>query len=69
MIIDKNKAQKGQWRIPEKILFILALVGGSLSMFLTMHGIRHKNQKLKFALGLPLIAIMHIWLGVALVLI
>ena len=58
--IDKYKAKKGSFRISEKALFILALLGGSLSEYTTMRLIRHKTLHKRFMIGLPLIIILQI---------
>ena len=60
MYIDKRKAKKGRWRIPEKTLLIVALLGGSIGTMLGMYWFRHKTQKLKFTLGFPTILISEI---------
>ena len=57
---DKKMAQKGKMRIPEKNLFILSLLGGSLAMYLTMKVIRHKTQKKKFMIGIPVIFLVEL---------
>lgn len=58
--IDKYKAKKGSFRISEKVLFVLALLGGSLSEYLTMRLIRHKTLHKRFMIGLPLIMILQL---------
>ena len=58
--IDKYKAKKGSFRISEKVLFVLALLGGSLSEYLTMRLIRHKTLHKRFMIGLPLIIILQL---------
>lgn len=58
--IDKYKAKKGSFRISEKALFVLALLGGSLSEYLTMRLIRHKTLHKRFMIGLPLIMILQL---------
>ena len=60
MYIDKKKAQYGRWRIPEKTLLIIALLGGSIGTISGMYLFRHKTQKLKFTLGFPTILISEI---------
>lgn len=55
MLSDKHKAIKKQWRIPERVLLTVALLGGSLGSILGMHLFRHKTKHLKFTLGLPAI--------------
>lgn len=57
MYIDKKKAKYGRWRIPEKTLLIIALLGGSIGTIAGMYLFRHKTQKLKFTLGFPTILI------------
>ena len=60
MYIDKRKAKYGRWRIPEKTLLIIALLGGSIGTIIGMYWFRHKTQKLKFTLGFPTILISEI---------
>lgn len=60
MYIDKKKAKYGRWRISEKTLLIVALLGGSIGTITGMYWFRHKTQKLKFTLGFPTILISEI---------
>lgn len=53
--IDKYRAVKGKWRIPERTLFLLAAAGGSAGALLGMFIFHHKTQKPKFTIGIPLI--------------
>lgn len=62
MYIDKQKAKKGAWRIPEKTLFIVTTLGGGIGTIAGMYLFRHKTQKLNFVVGLPLITILEILL-------
>lgn len=55
MLVDKYKARKNLWRIPEMTLFIVAVIGGSLGCILGMYTVRHKTKHLKFTIGMPLI--------------
>ena len=55
MYIDKQKAIKRRFRISEKNLFLLSILGGSLGMFIGMHTFRHKTKHLQFTIGVPLI--------------
>lgn len=64
MLIDKKKAQKGKWRIPEKTLLIITLLGGGVGTILGMYMFRHKTKKLKFTIGFPVILILEIILVV-----
>lgn len=64
--IDKRKARKGQWRVPESTLFILAIIGGSIGALLGMLAFRHKTKHRKFTIGIPLILALQIALLVTL---
>ena len=64
MWIDKRKAIKGSWRIPEKTLFIITAIGGGIGTIAGMYIFRHKTKKLNFIIGLPLITILEIILGI-----
>lgn len=55
MFIDKQKAKKGAWRIPEKTIFIVTALGGGVGTIAGMYTFRHKTQKLNFTIGLPFI--------------
>lgn len=55
MFLDKQKAKKGKWRIPEKTLFLIAIIGGSLGTTLGMHAFHHKTKHWYFKFGMPLI--------------
>ncbi len=60
MFIDKQKAKKGKWRIPEKTIFIVTVLGGGIGTVSGMYAFRHKTQKVNFVIGLPLITILEI---------
>lgn len=60
MYIDKQKAKKGKWRIPEKTLFIITALGGGIGTIAGMYAFRHKTQKIAFVIGFPLITILEI---------
>lgn len=64
MALDKFKAQKGYWRIPEGTLFSITLLGGGIGTIVGMYLFRHKTKKLKFTIGLPSILISEIFLAV-----
>ena len=59
-VTDKIKAIRHSWRISEKTLWILSLLGGSIGMYLTMRIIRHKTLHTKFTVGIPAIIILQI---------
>ena len=53
--IDKWKARRGRWRIPEGTLIWMSIIGGSFGALLGMYLFHHKTQKRKFSLGIPAI--------------
>lgn len=55
MLIDKIKAKKNAWRIPEATLFLIALLGGSIGSLLGMYTFHHKTKHIRFVFGIPLI--------------
>ncbi len=63
MLIDKQKAKKGRWRIPERTLFLTAVIGGSVGSLLGMYTFRHKTKHLSFTLGMPAILIAQLILA------
>lgn len=58
---DKKRARQNRWRISEKVLMTLALLGGSAGAFLGMQVFHHKTKKPLFKIGVPCILIIHIW--------
>lgn len=52
---DKFMAVRGGRRVPERVLILMSIIGGSVGMFIIMKVIRHKTKKLKFMIGIPLI--------------
>ena len=59
MGIDKAKAKKDAWRIPEKTLLLLAFAGGGAGVWLGMEVFRHKTKHLQFKYGVPVICILE----------
>ncbi len=59
---DKKRAKCGRWRIPERRLFLSALLGGSLGALAGMKLFRHKTKHWYFRLGIPLILLLQIGL-------
>ena len=55
MLIDKYKARKNLWRIPEKTLLGVALIGGSIGSYVGMQFFRHKTKHPQFYIGIPVI--------------
>jgi uncharacterized membrane protein YsdA (DUF1294 family) len=64
MLVDKIKAKKNRWRIPERTLFGSALLGGSIGALLGMYTFRHKTKHLSFTLGMPAILISQVALAI-----
>lgn len=60
MGIDKCKAKAHAWRIPEKTLFGLSLLGGSAGTWAGMYAFRHKTKHWYFVKGIPLIFFIHV---------
>lgn len=59
MQIDKSRAKKHKWRIPEKTLFIFVLLGGGIGGTIGMYIFRHKTKHWYFVIGFPLITIIE----------
>lgn len=58
--VDKSKARKSRWRIPETALLMLAVVGGSVGAWMGMRVWHHKTLHLKFKYGIPFIFLLQI---------
>ena len=59
---DKKKARRGEYRTPEAVLFLQAVIGGSIGSILGMHIYHHKTRKLKFSIGMPMILLVQLLL-------
>ena len=59
MGIDKSKAKRGAWRIPEKTLLGMAFLGGGAGVWLGMELFRHKTKHLHFKIGVPVITLLE----------
>ncbi|MDM8211759.1 DUF1294 domain-containing protein [Mediterraneibacter glycyrrhizinilyticus] len=57
--LDKGRAKSGKWRIPERTLLLLALIGGSLGALAGMIMFRHKTRKPKFFISVPVMFVVH----------
>ena len=57
--MDKEKARKRKWRIPEAWLFFISFIGGSLGGLLSMNIMKHKTNKASFTLGMPILLIVN----------
>lgn len=58
--VDKWKAQRGRWRVPEATLMGLAALGGSVGAWMAMQLFRHKTQKKKFRYGVPALFVLQV---------
>ena len=61
--VDKRRARRGAWRVPEKTLFLLPLLGGSIGALLGMRVFRHKTKHWYFVWGVPAILLAQIALA------
>ena len=59
MVIDKKRAIKDQWRIPEKNMYLMAVLGGGLGGLCAMVFKRHKNRHMDFILVFTMTSILH----------
>jgi len=60
MLVDKYKAKKHLWRIPEATLMGVAIIGGSIGCLAGMYTVRHKTKHLKFTVGIPVILALQL---------
>lgn len=60
MGLDKWKAKRDAWRIPEQTLMSLVLLGGGIGGIVGMYTFRHKTKKPRFFIGFPVILIVEI---------
>ena len=58
-VLDKYRAKRHKWRIPENTLMLVGLLGGAVAMYITMRFIHHKTLHKKFMVGLPIEIILH----------
>ena len=68
MLVDKYKAKRNLWRIPEATIMGVAAIGGSIGAIAGMNLFRHKTKHAKFYIGLPVILALQIILVSLLVL-
>ena len=64
MLLDKQKARKNKWRIPEASLMTVAALGGSIGSLMGVYTVRHKTKHLKFTAGIPVILVIQIILAI-----
>ena len=60
MYSDKKRARRGDWRISERTIFVLAVLGGSPGVLLGMKAFRHKTLHKRFSVGIPAIMILQL---------
>ena len=60
MCVDKQLAIHHKNRVPEKVLFLIAIIGGSFGSILGMYAFRHKTKHLSFVIGMPVILIIQL---------
>lgn len=63
MGLDKAKARRHRWRIPEKTLFLSAILGGSIGAIAGMQLFRHKTKHASFRIGMPCILVLQLALA------
>lgn len=68
MGLDKSRARKNAWRIPERTLLSLAVLGGATGILLGMRAFRHKTKHVRFLIVGPLLLVVQLILLVWLVL-
>ena len=66
-LIDKILAMRHKWRISERHLIVVAVIGGAVGIFIGMKLFRHKTKKPKFYITVPLFCLF--WIAVATLLI
>lgn len=59
MGLDKRRAIKKKWRIPESRLFLPVILGGGIGGILGIYAFRHKTRRKKFTLGFPVITVFE----------
>ena len=60
MGLDKRRARRGAWRVPEKTLFLPAVLGGALGGVLGMRAFHHKTRHWYFVWGMPAILALQL---------
>ncbi|MDD2979485.1 MAG: DUF1294 domain-containing protein [Hespellia sp.] len=60
---DKARARRGVWRISERTLILMALIGGSMGALFGMAVFHHKTRHKKFTIGVPFILALQVLIG------
>ena len=58
--MDKQKAKRRKWRIPEATLLGIAAAGGSIGAWIGMKTFHHKTKHLIFQIGVPVLICIHV---------
>lgn len=67
MGVDKSKARRRKWRIPEATLFLVAAIGGSVGSIAGMYTFRHKTKHWYFVIGMPVILFIQVVIALVLI--
>ena len=67
MGIDKAKAKRHAYRIPEATLFCIAAFGGSIGSIIGMYTFRHKTKHKSFVIGMPVILAVQVIVVIAII--
>lgn len=62
MRVDKQKAIKNQFRIPERTFFLLSILGGAVGTYIGMKMFRHKTKRASFTIGIPILILLNLGL-------
>ncbi|WP_017756069.1 DUF1294 domain-containing protein [Calidifontibacillus oryziterrae] len=60
MSSDKKRAQKGKWRIPERRLWFVGILGGGIGLYWGMKTYHHKTKHISFKFGMPVIIVLNV---------
>ncbi|HAM79524.1 MAG TPA: DUF1294 domain-containing protein [Ornithinibacillus sp.] len=60
MGVDKKKARNDEWRIPERTLWGIAVLGGALGSYIGMKVFHHKTKHNSFRIGMPLLVVIDV---------
>ena len=58
--LDKKYSREGRWRIPEKTLLGIAMIGGAAGAWIGMQTFRHKTKHLSFRVLVPVVVLVHV---------
>lgn len=58
--LDKRRAIRGEWRIPERTLLMGTWLMGGVGAYLGMRTFRHKTRPLAFCISAPVGAVLSV---------